>query len=259
MRRCATLAIGMWRRGCGRERRPLRASACVLAVGACTFGAWTTTCVPKGDVGGESAPVPARAAPVNAPWVDTYDRTELGPNYRTTSSAWRIQNGKLCARAGKNHPLWLKRSLPENVRIEFDATSETDEGDIKVEVFGDGRSSAQGASYTNASSYLVIFGGWQNRLHVLARLNEHAAQRLERKLTSGASNPLLKPLQAQKSYHFKIERADGRTVQVALDGLQVFHFTDPVPLRGAAHQYFGFNNWEAPVCFDNLSIVPLEG
>jgi hypothetical protein len=30
-----------------------------------------------------------------------------------------------------------------------------------------------------------------------------------------------------------------------------------MPLRGAGHDHFGFNNWQVKVCFDNLKIVPL--
>jgi hypothetical protein len=32
---------------------------------------------------------------------------------------------------------------------------------------------------------------------------------------------------------------------------------DDAPLRGAGHDHFAFNNWEAPVFFDNLRITAL--
>ncbi len=218
--------------------------------------AWLFGCVPQ-DGWGESAAEPSNAAPVNAPWTDNYDRSNVGPSYRATSSAWHLEQGRLCAHGSRNHPLWLLHTLPENVRIQFDAESATAEGDIKVELFGDGQSFAQTTAYTGATSYLVIFGGWRNQFHVLSRLNEHDPQRLEERLAQSASQPQLRPLRARQSYHFKIERSAGKTLQVWLDGALLFTFTDSDPLRGKGHQYFGFNNWEAPVCFDNLTITPL--
>ena len=35
-------------------------------------------------------------------------------------------------------------------------------------------SAASGVSYNDATSYLTIFGGWKNTLHVLARINRKA-------------------------------------------------------------------------------------
>ena len=32
----------------------------------------------------------------------------------------------------------------------------------------------------------------------------------------------------------------------------MFKFTDPEPLSGPGHDHFGFNDWEVPVCFDNV-------
>ncbi len=53
------------------------------------------------------------------------------------------------------------------------------EGDLKAELWGDGVSGATGQSYTNATSYLTILGGWKNTKQVLARLDEHGDNRLE--------------------------------------------------------------------------------
>ena len=36
-----------------------------------------------------------------------------------------------------------------------------------------------------------------------------------------------------------------------------FEFWDAEPLSGAGHEHFGFNDWDTPVCFDNLKITPL--
>ncbi len=58
-------------------------------------------------------------------------------------------------------------------------------------------------------------------------------------------------------YHFKVERADGKKVEWSVNGVVYFDLNDAEPLAGAGHEHVGFNDWEAPVCFDNLKITPL--
>jgi hypothetical protein len=60
-----------------------------------------------------------------------------------------------------------------------------------------------------------------------------------------------------QSYRFRIERADGRTISWSINGTVYFSFTDDDPLIGPGHEHIGFNDWEAPVCFDNLKVTPL--
>ena len=45
------------------------------------------------------------------------------------------------------------------------------------------------------------------------------------------------------------------TLQWFLDGELFMQYEDPEPLRG---KWFGFNDWEAPVAFDNLAIYDLS-
>ena len=118
-----------------------------------------------------------RDAPLAAPFLDDFSGGNVGPNWRLTGPGWRVSDGQLCAAGVRNHPAWLARKLPTNATIEFDATSASPDGDIKAEVWGDGARFAAGTSYTDATSYVVIFGGWKNRHHVLARLDEHGDDR----------------------------------------------------------------------------------
>jgi hypothetical protein len=149
-------------------------------------------------------------------------------------------------------------SPPVNARIEFDAYAESPDGDLKVELWGDGVSGATGNSYTNATSYLAILGGWKNTKHVLARLDEHGDDRLEfddrqeqrrRARPSRLAWPGL-PLQ---------DRAPmARRVSWSVNGVEYFELSptrSPSPARGTST--LGFNDWDAPVCFDNLKITPL--
>jgi hypothetical protein len=204
----------------------------------------------------------ARAAPAAAAaagvFHDNFDRAELGADWNPTSPEWRIVGGRLCGQRARNHPVWLTRKLPLNARIEFDATSASADGDLKVEIWGDGKGFAKGTSYTDATSYLAIFGGWKNQFHVLARLDEHAPGRPEVKVSPGGDYKA-RPVVANTVYHFKVERTDGKTVRWFVDDIEIIAFADPAPLKGEGHEHLGFNDWEVQVCFDNLQITSLAG
>lgn len=182
----------------------------------------------------------------------------LGPNWKQVkTNAWRIENGRLCAQGAHNHGVWLQKTLPINARIEFDAMSTSEDGDLKAEVWGDGQSGATGVSYNNATSYLAILGGWKNTLHVLARLNEHGQDRKEIKVDKDSDDPRQKPVVKGQVYRFKVERNDGKTVHFSVDGVEYHAFVDPQPLAGAGHDHFGFNEWEVKTCYDNVKVTPL--
>jgi hypothetical protein len=194
---------------------------------------------------------------LSEPFQETFEQASLGAQWLATSAQWRPENGRLCVRNARNHPLWLKHRLPKNARIEFTATSYSNDGDIKVEMWGDGRSSAASSSYTDATGYLAIFGGWQNKFHVLARQDEHAPNRPEIKLVPDSDDPKAAPVEKDTEYTFRIERSDGKTVRWLVDDIELFAFQDKAPLSGPGHDHFGFNNWQVRVCFDDLKIVPL--
>ncbi len=203
-----------------------------------------------------SAAASASAAPSasGAPQV----ASSLGPNwYQAQTNVWHIENGKLCGEGAHNHGVWMQRPIPINARIEFDAVSDSPQGDLKAEVWGDGQSSATSISYTNATSYLAIYGGWKNTEHVLARLNEHGSDRKEIHVDKDSDDPRLRPVVGGQVYHFKIERTDGKTVRWFVDGVEMLSFADNAPLVGIGHDHFGFNDWEVKVCFDNVKVTPL--
>jgi hypothetical protein len=209
-----------------------------------------------------AAVAPVRAASpgpqIEQPFADSFERGEPGPDWNVTGPGWAIKEGRLCVSDAHNHPAWLRRRLPTNARIEFDATSASAEGDLKVEVWGDGLSAATGNSYTNATSYLVIFGGWKNSLHVLARLDEHGTDRRALRVEPGETDPRAQPVLPDRAYRFKIERSDGKTVRYFVDEIEILSFKDPSPLLGEGHEHFAFNDWQVPACFDNLTITPLK-
>lgn len=183
-------------------------------------------------------------------FTDDFERTSLGDAWRNTASnasgTWRIENGALTVRDAHNHPLWLARTLPRDVRIEYEVRSMSPEGDVKCEVFGDGRSAATEASYT-ATSYVVIFGGWGNQLDVLARLDEHGVDRVER--------PSRRVVPGQ-TYRMRVERR-GQVITAWVDDQELVSMTDTNPLEGSGHDHFAFNDWESELAIDNVRITPL--
>lgn len=218
---------------CASGLRRLRVNAWALITAVCMPG--LIACTPQGD-------------PAIGPggFKDDFERADLGTNWNSTGGGWAIRDGQLRIRSARNKPLWLRRKLPNDVRIQFDVHSESPAGDIKVEVFGDGVSKAETTSYT-ATSYVVIFGGWVNTLNVIARMNEHGDDRV-------VGTPY-KVVQG-KSYHMKIERR-GSTITAWVDDHELAKMTDPKPLSGPGHDHFAFNDWEAELWFDNLRVDPL--
>jgi hypothetical protein len=194
-----------------------------------------SACTPQGDPG---------MGPGG--FSDDFERSDLGDAWLNTGGPWRLQDGVLKVEGARNKPLWLRRTLPHDVRIEFDARSDSPDGDIKIEVFGDGASKAESVSYT-ATSYVVIFGGWHNSLNVLARMNEHGDDRVV--------GPTYKLVPGQ-TYHMKIERR-GATITAWADDQQLASLSDSAPLSGVGHDHFAFNNWLTALTFDKLRIRPL--
>ena len=186
--------------------------------------------------------------PITAPW--TFDFTEgLAEEFYGTGDGYQVKDGVLSAHGAHNHPLWLRRKLPHDVRIELDCWSTEPRGDIKVEVFGDGHSyDPDGGRYT-ATGYEVIFGGWYNAKSIIARLDEHGSEMKER------TEPKVVP---NRHYHWKIERKRNTITWFVDDMTSPFlQYEDPKTLEGNGHEYFAFNNWETDTWFDNLVISPL--
>lgn len=189
--------------------------------------------------------------------MDDFERAELGPDWLALSPAWRLEGGKLCARGARNRGVWLRRVLPVNARIELTAIAGSDEGDLKVELWGDGRTGAAGTTYDDATSYLAVLGGWKNDRHVLARLDEHGEDRMEIAVEPRSDDPRQRRVTAGQPYRFRFDRRDGRTLRWEVDGATLFELEDDEPLAGPGHDHLGLNDWEAPVCFDDLRIEPL--
>lgn len=215
-------------------------------------------------------------APVTAqvPYQQDFsDPGVVARDFYSTGGFWRVVDGQLVSPGVKNNPLWLQARLPENVAVEFDVRSESQQGDIKAEIFGDGTD--------HASGYILIHGGWNNSLSIIARRDEHgpsleklrqqAARVAEKRGVPGddlvatgvfredtrmrvEANPY--PVQKGRTYHWRIERR-GSLLRWSIDGQPFMEFNDPFPLKGRGHDRFAFSSWEAQLYFDNLRIEPL--
>jgi hypothetical protein len=178
---------------------------------------------------------------------DNFNRSDLGENWRSTGGNFRIEDGVLKVQGARNHTLWLKRRLPSDLVMTFTTWSDTSEGDIKFELFGDGFSTSTGEGAYTATGYVLILGGWKNTVSIIARMDEHGSDRkATRKIT----------VQPGQHYAMKVESKGGK-VSWWVDNVLFLTFDDPSPLRNGGHEYFGFNNWESPVSFDDLVIHPL--
>lgn len=203
------------------------------------------------------------------PFRDDYSDPEtVSKRYFSTGGHWRVVQdvggGWLLSPGVKNNPLWVKASLPNDVRVEFDVKSLSPEGDVKVEIFGDGSD--------HASGYVLIHGGWNNSISIIARLDEHGPSLASLQARAGGqdlvasglyqadtrvrveSNPYR--VEPGRTYHWAIERR-GKTISWFIDGQPFMRFDDPIPLTGKGHDRFGFSSWEAQLFFDNLVITPL--
>ena len=189
---------------------------------------------------------------IGSSFTDTFDGPFLGNFWHDTIGRYTVINQKLNINGAYNHPLWLKYSLPVEVDIVFDAQSLTKDGDIKVELFGDGRSFAFNRGAYVASGYVLCMGGWGNTKTFIARQAEHAQNLLVTtavKVTEG------------KLHHNKIEsRMEGSHLIINwfIDGKLALSMRDKHPLYGEKNRWFGFSNWASDVWFDNLKITPVK-
>ncbi len=177
---------------------------------------------------------------------DDFKSNELGVSWhRGTGESgkgkWIVANGGVEGSALRNDPLWLTIPLPGSVRVEFEAQAKSEVGDLKVEVFGDGEN--------HASGYVLIFGGWNNRLDVIARLDEHGEDRKER--TTGG-------VELDRVYKMAIVRSSSGVLRWYVDGVEFMTYQDAAPLKGTEQQYFAFSNWDAPVRFSKVRVYELD-
>lgn len=175
---------------------------------------------------------------------DTFDRPDLGPNWRALGGDWRLEDGVVQSMKANNLNLVLTgAALPDNAVIELTMWSGSDFVDIKFNAWGDGKAHEHGDGYS------FILGGWRNRVSVIAKLDEHDNNRVEERATR---------LEQSKRYRVKLIRIGGK-IWWFVDDAIFLAYDDPQPLTAAAgYNYLSFANWESMAYFDDLKISTVE-
>lgn len=175
---------------------------------------------------------------------DSFERTEIGDNYEIQGGDWRIENGKLKSRTAKNRNLVLKSvDLPQNGIVELTMKSHSDAVDVKFNLWGDGKIHDHGDGYT------FILGGWNNRISVISRLDEHEKKRSEKRNAN---------LEKEILYKIKVERLSSK-IRWFVNGELFLEYSDETPLKVSdGFSKLSFANWKSDVEFDDLKIYALE-
>ncbi|MEO7035359.1 MAG: hypothetical protein ABI548_15650 [Polyangiaceae bacterium] len=185
--------------------------------------------------------------PIVADFNENFERAGVGSTWRDSGGSYRIVSGELVASHARHHPIWLRRRLPRDISMEFDARTMSPDGDIRVVVFGDGKSANPEAEGCQSTGYELVFGGWKNHLSELCRGGQtdggHQRARTDWPVVPG------------RTYHNYVTRKDG-IIAWYIDGHEMMSWTDPEPLTGPGHDAFGFDGGETEVFFDNLVIGP---
>lgn len=187
--------------------------------------------------------------PVTSRWADHFDRDRPGTDYYRTDDDYAVEHGALATRGPAGYPLWLHKKLPHDVRIEFDCWTDDPRGDLRVQLFGDGRAFDAAGGRTIVTGYALVFGGWGNTRSLIARLDQRGKELAER-----AAPQVI----AHHRYHWKIERSGTKVTWWIDDPSTPFLvLDDPHPLEGAGHEYFAFDHGDTDTWFDDLVITPL--
>jgi hypothetical protein len=191
----------------------------------------------------------AKMPVLSEPFSDSFERGEVGSDWNNTGAQYQTVGGTLKIQGAHNHPLWLRRKLPANVIVELDATSRSPDGDLKIELMGDGESFDPDQGRYDPTGYMFVFGGWSNSLSIIGKLGEHddavKAHRAQPRVDLG------------RTYHWKIVKRGG-VLTWDIDGQQFLQVFDPKPLSGPGHEFFAFNNWESDASYDNVRIRPAD-
>lgn len=157
-----------------------------------------------------------------------------------------IQEGRLQLQDRHNHPIWCTIPLPRRFVLEMNLWPLSSQGDIKIEVAGDGESKGGTGPY-RASGYVLVFGGWNGSRHLIARQDEHGDQ--VRSRPAGG-------IDKGRRYHVRIERRDA-SIRWFVDGRLLLQMRDDQPIHGPNARYLGLSAYKAPVAFDDITLFAL--
>lgn len=176
--------------------------------------------------------------------TDGFGRDELGADWLDTGGGYRVYGGELVVRGAGGHPLWLRRTLPDDVMIEIDARAASDDGEVAIVLAGDGRSADGPEGGCASSGYALV---WRATHAAICRLREapggHHAARGDWSVVGG------------RTHHYVIIRRGGE-IDWRVDGMPMLRWKDPQPLTGPGHDHFAITGHAAEAVFDDLVIRP---
>ncbi len=153
---------------------------------------------------------------------DSFDRTELGGDYKPLIGDWEIADGIL--RNGPGHSeILLTREFPGLQRVEFEAMTDVE----RPCDFSPAIQTSLGVSTVRESGYLLQFGGAGNTLNRILRNDVQLEDRsVPRFIEPGR-------------WHLVVAELDGGTVRLTVDGQTIVETNDGQPLVGAGHDRVG--------------------
>ena len=185
--------------------------------------------------------------PIVSDFSESFERENLGSDWRDSGGHYRIVNGELTANGARHHPIWLRRKLPRDISVEFDVRTTSPDGDIRVVLFGDGKSANPDTEGCQSTGYELVFGGGKNKRSELCRGGQQGGGH-QRVRTDW-------PVVPGRDYHFYITRKGG-LIAWYIGGHDMMVWNDPNPLAGPGHEAFAFDGGESEVFFDNLVVGP---
>jgi hypothetical protein len=72
-------------------------------------------------------------------YSEDFEGSGLPSAWSTKSPVWKVAQGRLTGARAENEGAWLSQPLPEQVRVTFTVSSASPDGDIKFEIFTDGK------------------------------------------------------------------------------------------------------------------------
>ncbi|MDE0883098.1 MAG: hypothetical protein OSB21_10925 [Myxococcota bacterium] len=203
----------------------------------------TTLLISGGLIIGCRMPQGASAPALAGEWTIKLGSTLSADDFEVIGGTWTVESGVIRSLGEQNnHPLWLKRSIPDAFEISFEARANSAAVDHKIEFCGDG--------VRHESGYIAILGGWGNTVSVIARQDEHEKSRKEVK----------GKWQRNHWYKHRLRRSfDGKRGRIEwfVDGKLLLERVDPKPLRGPGHNRIAFNNWKTDMSLRNIVVRPL--
>jgi hypothetical protein len=190
---------------------------------------------------GPAATAPAAKAADGWTVVYTSDFTgsgKLPAAWQALAGEAKIEGGALVltAPSDEGQLVLLEPRCPGSVRLECVASLKGDPiSDISPFL------NADTSGYN--SGYLFQFGGKANTINCLCRYDDHIA-------ATEKDKPLVKPGQ---KYRILAEN-DGGRLRLAIDGQEIFQYTDPEPLKGQTHDRVGFYTYGCTLVIEKLTV-----